>query len=181
MRIKRDHLILALPIAVLIAVFVAGLWFPHRRALAARQEQVRVRQEQITAERAKTTSSSPPTMDHSDSDLSEAQLELAIPARPELGLLLSQMGEDLNTISVIDQQLQAKAIVDGSDFSRIPMTLHFQGSFNALFSFLQRLESRQRIIRIDRVVVRQDRGGGLETLRVDIDLSTFFRASEGNT
>ncbi len=180
MPIDRNILILSAIVVGLAAGFVVGLWLPHRRTTAAKQQQIRQRQDALAAVNAKAETRSSPQSDRSRAAMSPEKLKLAIPARPDLGLLLSQIGQDLNAVSVTEQQLQAKTIVDGSDFSRVPMTLRFRGSFEALFDFLHRLESRQRVIRIDRVMVRRDGVGNAKMLQVDIDLSTFFRASVGN-
>lgn len=170
MRIDRDNLTLAGLVVALMVGFTVGLWFPHRRAVAAKQQEIDNQQQQFSSILAKTA----PVASRSDHDVPAVDRELAIPPGAQLGPLLAQIGEDLKVGAVSDQQLQAKAIVDGGDFSRIPLVLHFRSTFGVLFEFLGRIESHKRIIRIDRVVVRADGSDPQHPLRVDIELSTFF-------
>lgn len=178
-RISRDYLVLVLITATVAAVFVVGLWIPHRRDLASKQQQMQVAQNDLATHLA--TATKKPTIQAvpSGRTISGKKMEKAIPMGAELGDLLTQMGEDLQNDSVMDQQVKARAVVEGSDFNLVPLTLHFRGSYDALFDFLQQIESHERIIRIDRLNVHRDARNAEDAVVVDIELTAFFRSKSG--
>lgn len=106
------------------------------------------------------------------------QFERSFPDAIDVGALLERLGEDLASQVVTQQEIQARNVVEGVDFNRIPLTLQFRGSFSALFGFLKRIEAHERIVRIDRITVMRENRSGDGLLNVVIELSTFSRATQ---
>lgn len=181
MRIKPDQLILVALTAALTLGLVFGLMMPHRNHLAQKRQQLRAGQDQLNVLIQQAKAPQLPEPEVIQDGPTDQQIDLAIPIGSELGPLLTQLGEDLQHPSVVDQQMQARAVITGHDFSRIPLSLRFKGDFEALFQFLQRIESRHRIMRIDRLDVRRDGNKPKRPVTVDIELSTFFRAKSGES
>lgn len=175
MPIDRNDLVLAGILSVLVAIFVMGVWLPYRYELSEKTQILSSDEEQLRLALTNLRNSTTYDSGQSDERLSQAEIDLAIPVGSELGSLLTQIGEDLHGTSVTERQLQARAVVLGEDFNRIPLTLQFKATYTAFFNFLQRLELRQRIIRIDRLGVRREVKDTGDSVVVDIELSTFFR------
>ena len=174
MNSDRHWLVLAATTVGLTLAFVLVAWLPQHRTITTRLEQIAAYQERLAA--GLKSAPAPANTAQSVNIISDAHLDIAVPTRSDLGTLLSQLGEDLNAASVTDRKLQARAIANSGQFSRIPLTLHFQGSFDALFTFLKRIEARARVIRIDRLVAKRPGDNApAATLNIDIELSTFFR------
>ncbi len=171
MRIDREKLVMPAMLAGTLGVFLVGFGLPHQRKMAQKRQEIAATQELIRAGQDDAADLARFTV--------EEDLEAAVPARAGLGPLLEQMSQALAAETVEEQQIQAKTTVQGSDFHRIPLTLRFMGSIDAVMGLLHWIESNERIIRVDRLDITLDTEQIGRVLLVDIGLSTFFHAAEG--
>ncbi len=176
MLIDRDQLMKTLVVVGLASVYALVFRLPHQRAVEAKQKQIASHQQQITNHRVKAAQSA---AQHASVSSFKSLFETAIPASAELGPLLVQLSEDLNKAGVTDQQLHAQPVVEGQDYSRIPLKLHFRGATNALFDLLRGIESHGRVIRIERITVKGSPTDPAKPIQIDVELSTFFGALAG--
>lgn len=180
MRIDRGQVVILLVLGGLMAVFVALFGRPHFQAASDIRVKIRQLEQQLQDILPASGAEEEATESRPEADLTTAEIDIAVPFNSELGALLEKLSGDVAAESVVVRQLEAKSVVEGSDFNRIPITLRFEGSFEALFGLLQRIETTPRIIRVDELDIR---GGSPEfdlPLVVDIQLSTFFRTAEEN-
>lgn len=179
MRIERGELVVLLVLAGLVMAFTLALWLPDQRDVGGRRRLIAQRETTLARLRAAEQIDAVTAPAHA-ADV--PALERALPAKSDLGPLLEELSEDLAASSLLVRQLQARAVVKGRDFDRIPMSLQFTGPYLACLEFLRRVEGYGRIVRVDRIDIAGTSTEAEQPLLVDIELSTFARADpEGSS
>jgi hypothetical protein len=168
MRGDRGHLAILLVLVGLVAVFVV-MWLPGHRQRLARSELIEDREATVHRMRAAIEAGKADTAESPGA----TEGGVSLPRAPDLGPLLQQLAEDLAAESLEIRQLQARAVVSGVDFNRIPVIVQFAGPYAACLRFLARLEVQERIVRIDRIDIASTSTKPGQPLLVDIELSTF--------
>ncbi len=176
MKINRDQLIPALAAIGFAAAFVALFWLPHHAAVAEKREKIVLQKQQLDTTLAKAKTDQ---IKSQRTDTTQADFDLAIPPKADLGPLLVQVSGRLDEASVQDRELKTNTVVEGSDFSRVPMTLHFKGNLLTLFDLLGWIESHKRIIRVDKLTVQNGSADQDDLLLINVEMSTFFRDGQG--
>ena len=102
-----------------------------------------------------------------------ADLGKAIPASADLGGLIEQLSAGLEAESIEAPSIQVQTPLSGGSVDRLPIGLQFRAPFDAFFRLLKRLETNQRLMRVDRVVIARSSAAASGDLHITIDLSTF--------
>lgn len=176
MRIERDQLILLGMMAVVAAVFTVAVYLPIRSQQSQSQEQIRAYKTQLGIDLA--GSKELPTLEKEVAALREAcsGAQRDVPTQSELGDLIKALSGELERQQVRDRETQMRPVMQGADYSVLPVSLQFTASFRSLYSFLNQVESMTRLIRIDRLELTGTPEGGM--LNARIELSTFFTEGE---
>lgn len=156
MRIERDEVQTAAIIAALIAAFVFGLYLPHRKKVAQTEAQITTLQAQLQADPNDTRHLVALVEEVESLKQSLTGAQQYVPPQSELAELLKQLSADLESIgseggpsTVTGQETQTRAIANYSNYSVLPVGMRFQTTFASAFNFLERIESMQRLVRID--------------------------------
>lgn len=174
MQISGDQLIKPLILVAVVGAVGAGLWLSQKSRHRGVSDQISVLQAQVgeDQQRAKTLQS-----------LTEQVEQIRIEAHrfttsvPDSTVgLFEQLSADLSAQPVLDKEVQAKQVVHGVDFSRVPLVLEFKGTFQDILNFLERIESYDRIVRVDRIDVSSQKHG--EPLSVRLELSAFCNTTQ---
>jgi len=99
-----------------------------------------------------------------------------LPAQQELGEFLKEIS---NTAQA--QRLESRGIQPGIStrdklFSRLPITLGFNGGFADVVGFLEKLDGLTRLTRIERIEIRPTENEG-QALQVDMQINIYFTES----
>ena len=178
MKINRDQLIPALAAIGFTAAFVALLWLPHHAAVAEKREKIALQKQLLDTTLTKAKADQ---IKSQRTDTTQADFDLAIPLKADLGPLLVQVSGRLDEAAVQDRELKTNTVVEGSDFNRVPMTLHFKGNLLTLFDLLGWIESHKRIIRVDKLTVQNGSADQDDLLLINVEMSTFFRDGQGGS
>ncbi len=179
MSIERDQMRVMLVLGVMMGVFVLAFWLPNHL------HEKRLHAELANAKQSLHVDNHSPEamagMMRQVTDLRTLthQSQKYVPQTDELADLLRQLSIELYSQKVTGQEIQTGSIVHGDQYSVIPVTLRFQGSFPAVFGFLQRIESMRRMIRITRLELDGDAQRVNEPLAVLVELYTFFLKPQG--
>ncbi len=175
MRVDRGELVVLLILAGLVAAFTLALWLPSQRDVTGRRRLIAQRETTLAQLRAagRSDAATDPAL-----AADAPSLELALPPKPDLGPLLEVLSEDLAAKSLVVRRLQARAVIEGAEFDRIPMSLRFTGHYRACVEFLRRVEGYPRIIRVDRIDIAGTSTEAEQPLLIDIEFSTFARADK---
>ncbi|MEX0777601.1 MAG: type 4a pilus biogenesis protein PilO [Phycisphaeraceae bacterium] len=174
MRFERDQVRTLMIFAVLGAVFALGLWLPmHYRGGSLRQR-VEEAQRQIAGDRARAAS-----LDELDQEIAQLKAALnnspgQVPQTGELANLLRRVSNLMHAQDLKEQQVVTQSVTQGQDFSIIPLSLEFKGTFTQVARFVREVETMERLIRVTRLEVRgvnKEPGGPVS---VGVDLCTFF-------
>lgn len=182
MRIERDQIQAVLILMGLGVAFLLLGYLPTRSKAAELDQRISQASQVLAA-----MSDDDETCRQLASDIEQLEQAVAgaqgfVPQDSELASVLRQITNELNAEQCSNPQIMAKESVEEAHYGRIPMTLDFAGSFETVFGFLKRLESMDRLVRIDKLEIRTDDSHDDTTaahpLRVKMEVSTFYAQVE---
>lgn len=181
----RNILILGILILVVLAIAYYFLLFsPLRQDYLAKYDE-RTRREAQKQQLEQTAAQLENIRRNSD-DVERQILELSkrIPEQAEIPTLVVQIEEVAQAADVTQLTIEPgdpQAPPGGGDFSRIPITMSFEGTYEQLQDFLLRVRNLARLVTINEVNYEpvEERGGGETTVSRDVeDLLTVELVAE---
>jgi type IV pilus assembly protein PilO len=184
---QNDRNILILGILILIVLAIAYyflLFSPLRQDYLAKYDE-RTRREAQKQQLEQTAAQLENIRRNSD-DIERQILELSkrIPEQAEIPTLVVQIEEVAQAADVTQLTIKPgdpQAPPGGGDFSRIPITMSFEGTYEQLQDFLLRVRNLARLVTINEVNYEPvvERGGGESTVSRDVeDLLTVELVAE---
>jgi type IV pilus assembly protein PilO len=184
---QNDRNILILGILILIVLAIAYyflLFSPLRQDYLAKYDE-RTRREAQKQQLEQTAAQLENIRRNSD-DIERQILELSkrIPEQAEIPTLVVQIEEVAQAADVTQLTIKPgdpQAPPGGGDFSRIPITMSFEGTYEQLQDFLLRVRNLARLVTINEVNYEPvvERGGGETTVSRDVeDLLTVELVAE---
>lgn len=171
----RNILILGILILVVLAIAYYFLLFsPLRQDYLAKYDE-RTRREAQKQQLEQTVAQLENIRRNSD-DIERQILELSkrIPEQAEIPTLVVQIEEVARAADVTQLRIEPgdpEAPSGGGDFSRIPITMSFEGTYEQLQDFLLRVRNLARLVTINEVNYEpvEERGGGETTVSRDVE------------
>jgi type IV pilus assembly protein PilO len=171
----RNILILGILILVVLAIAYYFLLFsPLRQDYLAKYDE-RTRREAQKQQLEQTTAQLENIRRNSD-DIERQILELSkrIPEQAEIPTLVVQIEEVAQAADVTQLTIEPgdpQAPTGGGDFSRIPITMSFEGTYEQLQDFLLRVRNLARLVTINEVNYEpvEARRGGETTVSRDVE------------
>lgn len=163
MRIEKDQLRALLVLSALTLLFVCGLWLPYHFRMRQLQQRIDAAQKQFAADQQATKNLVSLAADVMELKEILSGAQKYVPEQNELADLLKQLSADMQAAAgrsdtaggrIYDQEIQTGAITNYANYSILPVTLRFKGSYQALDSFLRRIEAMNRLVRIDKLEVQ---------------------------
>ncbi|MBI1335681.1 MAG: type 4a pilus biogenesis protein PilO [Phycisphaera sp.] len=179
MRIEKDQFKTLGVLVAMGCVFVFALWMPHHKRMEALRDRVVTAQRQMGVDRQSTAALVGLAQEVLDLKQQLGESSRFVPEGDDLADLLKQLSNDLESHNVFDREMQTRSAVNYANFSLIPVTLRFRGSFPAVYDFLDKIESMRRVVRVDRVQAEGRPGKGDGLVDAQIELSAFFSSVEG--
>lgn len=154
-RNDRNILILGILILIVLAIAYYFLLFSPLKGEYDAKVQERSGKEQRKAQLERTTAQLENVRRNSD-DIERQILELSkrIPEQDEIPTLLVQIEEIADAAHVTQFQVEPgapEAPPGGGDFSRIPITMTFEGTFEEMQEFLLRIRNLARLVTVNDV------------------------------
>lgn len=117
------------------------------------------------------------------------ELSKRLPEQPEIPTLVVQIEEIAASSEVTQLSIQPEdpqPPPEGGDFSRIPVTMTFEGTYSQMQNFLLRLQNLVRLVTVNGVTYEAaEPGEGEQTgvaddglLEVEVRAETYFQSSE---
>jgi type IV pilus assembly protein PilO len=171
----RNILILGILILVVLAIAYYFLLFsPLRQDYLAKYDE-RTRRESQKQQLEQTAAQLENIRRNSD-DIERQILELSkrIPEQAEIPTLVVQIEEVARAADVTQLRIEPgdpEAPPGGGDFSRIPITMSFEGTYEQLQDFLLRVRNLARLVTINEVNYEpvEERGGGETTVSRSVE------------
>lgn len=179
MSIERDQFRAMIILGVMTGIFGLGFWLPNHLHENRLHAQLKMAEDSLKAEQHDPEKLAVMVRQVSDLKALTLQSQKYVPQSDELADLLRQLSIELERQRVTGQEIQTGTIIHGQEYSVVPITLRFKGSFPAVFGFLQRIESMQRMIRVTKLDFDGDAAHVNELLSVRIELYTFFAEVKG--
>ena len=181
----RNILILGILILVVLAIAYYFLLFsPLRQDYLAKYD-ARTRRE-AQKQQLEQTAAQLENIRRNADDIERQILELSkrIPEQAEIPTLVVQIEEVARAADVTQLRIEPgdpQAPPGGGDFSRIPITMSFEGTYEQLQDFLLRVRNLARLVTINEVNYEpvEERGGGETTVSRNVeDLLTVELVAE---
>ena len=169
------NLIILLAVA---AVAAAAGGYGHYRAVAARNERLRVLAAETEQARRAAESASALLADDAAARRGLRQLAHRVPAGGDVSDLLTEISVALADGEVSQREVVTQPTVGGRPFSRVPLSLRLNCSFDQAFKLLGRIEGARRLTRVERLTISGSGADPTKPLRVEIEVSTFARDAE---
>jgi Tfp pilus assembly protein PilO len=98
----------------------------------------------------------------------------AVPVPPGEGALLGHLQNAAYRSGAHGLQVRFGSRKPGEEYTEMPLTITFEGSYHGLLSFLDELGSGERAVRVDGISVRTGEAAAAR-IRVEIQASAFHR------
>jgi type IV pilus assembly protein PilO len=174
---RNDRNILILGVLILVALAIAYyflLFSPLRQDYLAKYDE-RTRRESQKQQLEQTAAQLENIRRNAD-DIERQILELSkrIPEQAEIPTLVVQIEEVARAADVTQLRIEPgdpQAPPGGGDFSRIPITMSFEGTYEQLQDFLLRVRNLARLVTINAVNYEpvEKRGGGETTVSRNVE------------
>lgn len=174
MSIERDQMRTMMILGVMTGVFTLGFWLPNHLHEKRLNRQLQVAEKNLSEVHHDPEKLAVMVRQVADLKAMSQQSQKYVPQTDELADLLRQLSIELERQHVSGQEVHTGGIIHGQQYSVIPVTLRFKGSFPAVFGFLSSIESMQRMIRVTKLDFDGDAQQVNELLSVRIELYTFF-------
>ena len=104
--------------------------------------------------------------------------EAKIPGRGDLGPFMHRIADLMNEHNLREQQVQPGREVEAEGLSCIPVSMRCKGSLKQIFAFFSSLRALDRLVRIERVELENDRDfSGDVSMRTETVI--YYRAGAG--
>ena len=174
---QNDRNILILGILILVVLAIAYyllLFSPLRQDYLAKYDERTSRE--VQKQQLEQTSAQLENIRRNSDDIERQILELSkrIPEQAEIPTLVVQIEEVARAGDVTQLRIEPgdpEAPSGGGDFSRIPITMSFEGTYEQLQDFLLRIRNLARLVTINEVNYEpvEERRGGETTVSRDVE------------
>jgi len=140
---------------------VAGFIFLRFLPLRSRLKSVRAQQvsQTVALTRASSVVSRIESSKRQLKQLKEkvGDFELRIPPRRELGTFIGEIANLMNRHNLREHQVEPGDEIDAEDLKCIPLAVSCRGNLKQIFEFFRSLQKIERLVRIERVELVNDR------------------------
>ncbi len=180
MLIERDQLKTLIVVAAVSAVFAVGLWLPaHFTQKKLREQIVRLEQNIRTAKQNKENMAQWQIEIHGMHKVLDKHTRY-VPENEELGGVLHGLSNALQNNNAIEQNVLTAETARYVDYSVIPVTMEYIGSFTDTYGILREIECMPRLIRIENLAVLQSyQREDDNLLKINMQVSSFYSKREG--
>jgi type IV pilus assembly protein PilO len=192
--VDRDDRIILISGALILVLLVVGYYFlllsPLRQEYSARydertQKEAREAQLEQTVAELENVRRDAPSIERQILEYSKR-----LPSEDEIPTLvvqIEQIAEEANVTQLSIRPGSPEAPPGGGDFSRIPITMSFEGTYEELQDFLLRLRNLARLVTVNEVNYESAEKGGETTvnrgvenpLKVEISAETYVQPAAG--
>lgn len=103
-----------------------------------------------------------------------------IPAESDVAGLIRKLSAELTRLGLNEREITTGATVTTDDASSLPMSVQLHGDFTSMYESVRWVESLPRLVRVQRVQIRQnDRARTSDRpVRADVVLDVFFAPAQ---
>ena len=173
---RREQILTVFGVMAVVTLFAFLVVAPRRARLAELDDQVRGLAAEVSAREQYGA-----TIDERREALRQVDrrlvaLEEWIPASEQLGDFMQRLTtaseqSELRNCSVLPESAYRTSVVEV-----LPIKMSFSSSFPALYAFLERVESLDRLVRVGEVRTRRDEPSST-TVETELTLQVFFQPS----
>lgn len=179
MQIEKDIRFTALAV-VLCAVAYAGLsWWPRSTERTTLAANIEANKKQLGVDRKGVQGIDELREQVKELRSAARNANKIVPVTSDLADVLRRLNSELLAQGMSHQEVQTQAIVNGSDFNVIPLSMRFQGDYPGIFEFVKNIENMPRLTRINRLEISGVPTNPNEPVLVRLELTTFSTSSEG--
>lgn len=177
MRIKKNHWITAGCLAGVLLAFGLGVWLPETRKQAEYRERIDAAQETLGPNFNQPAALASRVQEVEALEEHVGSSRRIIAAQPDVADLLRSLSEAGRDLDIRDQDLNTQPDRHHKHCSEIPVELGFSGSFNAIYSLLEKVETMPRLVRADALSLRlpgRDDPTASPQIRATLRLTGFY-------
>jgi Tfp pilus assembly protein PilO len=167
-----------LPLLTMGVLAVGGVlaWDQHRQVAGAEQKIAALKSAEA-ADKPRADQLLPVALKAQKARADLASLSKTLPVGFAQDELLRRIGDTLQRQGVTRQRVQVKPIVSSRVCGQVPLTVDFQGGFDALRQLLAQLDDVPRLIRVTELEVQGDPTQPAKPLSVRLELVAYFDAA----
>jgi len=111
-----------------------------------------------------------------------ADMNTIVPVSHEVAPVLEKLARDLQSLGVSERSLTTAPAIKQGSITQLPLNVTFRGSFASVFQWLERVNQYDRLVRVERLILRKDTSAAdpSASLSVTARLDTFGRVAEIN-
>lgn len=173
MRIEKDIKWTALAIVLCGGAFAGLSWWPRSQERVTLAAEVESNKKQLGVDRKGVQGLDELREQVIDLRRTAQNTNRVVPDSNDLADVLRRLNSELLAQGMSNQEVQTQAIVNGSDFNVIPMSLRFEGEYPGAFEFVKNIEHMSRLTRINRLEISGEPTKPDVPVVVRLELSTF--------
>jgi len=180
MRIEKDQIRTLMILGAMAVIFGLVMWLPLHLKTTQLKERIAKAEKQLGMDRASTAGLGKLANEVIRLEQVVSGAQKHVPRQADLAPFLRDLSTELNALEVTEREVETLPIAEGAHYSIVPVNLQFHSDFPEAYQFLKRIESKRRLIRVNRLEIDGRRDGPAQQHAVRIELATFFsRPHEG--
>lgn len=172
--IGKDNLIICSIVLSLVLAAILFVYAPQGRKMRALETELATQKQTLESDAAKAAVV--PDMMRQVQEMKNRykNFDRRLPKQKELDGFLREITGNLAQEKLVNQLMQIGDPSKTEHFNTLPIAMKFQGSYLALGSFLKRLDSMERLTRIQKLTIQTDPKTGVN---IDMQMNIYFTQS----
>ena len=176
-KLSKDNMTMLAILCVMLAVSALVLYWPQSRAMEEVRRQIEM-EKSTTSTYAAQVAVVPDLRRQVEEMKSHLKdLDRRMPKQKELGGFLTEISENLEKERLDSRGIEAGGTAKEEAFHTLPITMKFQGNYLSLASFLKRIDSMERLTRVQKLHITVDNKSPEPKINCVLRLNIYFTES----
>ena len=176
-RFSKDNITMLAILGVMLAASAAVLYWPQSRAMTDIRRQIEAEKTAAANFAAKVAVVPDLRRQVEEMKARYKNYDRRMPKQKELGEFLTEISENLDKEQLDNHLIEAGGTTREEEFHTLPITMQFQGNYLSLASFLKRIDSMERLTRVQKLHITVDNKSPEPKINCVLRLNIYFTES----
>jgi len=176
-RFSKDNVTMLAILCVMLAVAAFVLYRPQSRVLGDLRKQIETEKNTTATYAAKVAIVPDLRRQVADMKNRYKDFDRRMPKQRELAGFLDEISKNIEQERLSNHLIEPGGTAREEAFYTMPITMRFQGSYLSLASFLKRIDTMERLIRVQKLHITVDNKGPEPKINCELRLNIYFTES----
>jgi len=175
--ISKDNVTILAILCVMLAVAALVLYRPQAQAMAELRKQIETEKNTTATYAARVAIVPDLRRQVEDMKSRYKDFDRRMPKQKELYGFLEEISKSIDKERLSNHLIEAGGTDKEESFYTMPITMRFQGNYLSLASFLKRIDTMERLTRVQKLHITADNQGAEPKINCELRLNIYFTES----